>query len=300
MYKKIFSLLIICCLLMIIPSSDAQLVIGSPAVQDIEVKMNTDGEVNVKHIIKPSNVPQTLILMSNEISNFAATNEMNKEIQIGEAYDPKGEKSIIILPSNQNTIVKYNLKNINIENNLLYYTVAYSEEYSIIFDESIELIFLKDNPIFLDEQNGIIVNNGGWVKIQYYIDTPKTIKEISWEENQFDVEIITESKIEKFNFEQSSASISFEIDGKDQFVTITMPEELLGGPYVVLFNDEKIKHGKIVRDAGIVSLNIKPETAGQVTIIGTTVIPEFSMFIPLIMGFMIILTVPLMRKFTLR
>jgi len=46
-------------------------------------------------------------------------------------------------------------------------------------------------------------------------------------------------------------------------------------------------------------LNLKPEAPGQVTIIGTTVIPEFSMFIPLIMGFMIILTVPLMRKFSL-
>ena len=42
------------------------------------------------------------------------------------------------------------------------------------------------------------------------------------------------------------------------------------------------------------------KTTGQVTIIGTTVIPEFSMFIPLIMGFMIILTVPAMRKFSLR
>ncbi len=285
---------------MIIQPSDAQLVIGSPAVQDIEVKMNNNGEVNVKHIIKPKSVPQNLVLMSNEISNFVATNEMNKEIQIGEANDGKGVKSIVILPSSQNTIVKYDLKNINIENNLVYYTLTYPEEYSIVFDESIELIFLKNTPIFLDKQNGIVINNGGWVKVQYYVDTPKTIKEISWEENQFDVEIITESKIEKFNFDQSSARISFEIDDKDDFVTITMPEELLGGPYVVLFNDEKIKHAKLDRDGGIVSLNIKHETAGQVTIIGTTVIPEFSMFIPLIMGFIIILTVPAMRKFSLR
>ena len=79
-----------------------------------------------------------------------------------------------------------------------------------------------------------------------------------------------------------------------------MSEELLGGPYVTLLDDEKIKHTKFVRDGGIVSLNLKPETTGQVTIIGTTVIPEFSMFIPLIMGFMIILTVPAMRKFSLR
>ena len=79
-----------------------------------------------------------------------------------------------------------------------------------------------------------------------------------------------------------------------------MSEELLGGPYVTLLNDEKILHAKFIRDGGIVSLNLKPETPGQVTIIGTTVIPEFSMFIPLIMGFMIILTVPVMRKFSLR
>ena len=79
-----------------------------------------------------------------------------------------------------------------------------------------------------------------------------------------------------------------------------MSEELLGGPYVTLLNDEQIKYSKFIRDGNIVSLNLKPEMPGQITIIGTTVIPEFSMFIPLIMGFMIILMVPMMRKFTLR
>ncbi len=44
---------------------------------------------------------------------------------------------------------------------------------------------------------------------------------------------------------------------------------------------------------------MKPESSGEIRIIGTTVIPEFSMFIPLIMGFVIILTVPLMRKVSL-
>ena len=79
-----------------------------------------------------------------------------------------------------------------------------------------------------------------------------------------------------------------------------MSEELLGGPYVILLDDEQIKYTKFVQKENIISLNLKPETTGQVTIIGTTVIPEFSMFIPLIMGFMIILTVPAMRKFSLR
>ena len=79
-----------------------------------------------------------------------------------------------------------------------------------------------------------------------------------------------------------------------------MSEELLGGPYVVLLDENQIRFSKFVTEENLVLLNIKPEMPGQITIIGTTVIPEFSMFIPLIMGFMIILMVPLMRKFTLR
>ena len=78
-----------------------------------------------------------------------------------------------------------------------------------------------------------------------------------------------------------------------------MSEELLGGPYIVLLNNEKVQYSKFTQ-AETISLNLKPETTGKITIIGTTVIPEFSMFIPLIMGFFIILTIPMMKRFSLR
>ena len=78
-----------------------------------------------------------------------------------------------------------------------------------------------------------------------------------------------------------------------------MPEILLGGPYLTLLDDEKIQYGKSIDDDKNISITIKPESSGQITIIGTTVIPEFSMFIPLIMGFLIVLTVPFMKKINL-
>jgi predicted PilT family ATPase len=124
------------------------------------------------------------------------------------------------------------------------------------------------------------------------------IKEVQWEENKFDVEIITDSKIENFNFDQTSKSISFEVNEENKYVTISMSEELLGGPYVILLDAEKIQYSKSEID-GYVTLSMKPETTGEITIIGTTVIPEFSMFIPLIMGFLIILTVPFVKKINL-
>ena len=301
MNKKILSIIAIFTLILVIPTADAQLTIGSEVKQDlIEVKINDKGEVDVKHIIRASNMPGTLHLFSGTISNLVVTNEIGEEKESGIANDGLGNQSVFVLPSKQNSIIKYNLENIILKDNLFSTQFSYSEKFSIIFDEKIELIFVNNNPIVLENKKGISISGGGEIKIEFYSNILKMIKEVNWEENSFDVEIISDSEVGKFNFDQTSKSISFEINEEDKFVTIKMSEELLGGPYVILLDNEKIYYSKNLRDENIVSLNIKPETTGEVTIIGTTVIPEFSMFIPLIMGFIIILTVPTMRKFSLR
>ncbi len=45
---------------------------------------------------------------------------------------------------------------------------------------------------------------------------------------------------------------------------------------------------------------MKTETSGEIIIIGTTVIPEFPIIAPLAVGFLMILVVPLIKKFNLR
>ena len=301
MNQKIISTIIIFGLLTVIPTAYGQLSLGSEAKQElIEVKINPDGEINVKHVVSPSNMPTTVPLFLGEISNLIVTNDLGEEINSGTANDAKGNLSVLLLPSNQNSIITYNLENMKINNNLFNTEISYPQKFSVIFEESINLIFLNNNVLFLDDKKGVAINGGGNMKIEFYSTESKIIEKATWEENEFDVEIITDSEIQSFNFNQPEKSLSFQVNDENKFVTITMSEELLGGPYVILFDDEKIKYTKFVRDEGIVSLNLKPETTGQVTIIGTTVIPEFSMFIPLIMGFLIILTVPAMRKFSLR
>jgi hypothetical protein len=301
MNQKIISTIIIFGLLTVIPTAYGQLSLGSEAKQElIEVKINPDGEINVKHVVSPSNMPTTVPLFLGEISNLIITDDLGEEINSGTANDAKGNLSILLLSSNQNSIITYNLENMKINNNLFNTEISYPQKFSVIFEESINLIFLNNNVLFLDDKKGVAINGGGNMKIEFYSTESKIIEKATWEENEFDVEIITDSEIQSFNFNQPEKSLSFQVNDENKFVTITMSEELLGGPYVTLLDDEKIKYTKFVRDEGIVSLNLKPETTGQVTIIGTTVIPEFSMFIPLIMGFLIILTVPAMRKFSLR
>jgi len=299
MNKKILSIIAIFTLILVIPTANAQLTIGSEVKQElIEVKINDKGEVDVKHIVKASNMPGTAHLFSGTISNLVVTNEMGEEKESGIISDGLGNQSIFVLPSKENSIIKYNLENIILKNNLFITQISYAEKFSIIFDDQIEMIFVNNNVIWLENKKGISINGGGEINIEFYSNSPKMIKEVKWEENKFDVEIITDSKIENFNFDQTSKSISFEVNEENKHLTISMSEELLGGPYVILLNTEKIQYTKSEID-GYVTLSMKPESTGEITIIGTTVIPEFSMFIPLIMGFLIILTVPFVKKINL-
>ena len=299
MNKKIISIFVIFTLILVIPTANAQLTVGSDVKQElIEVKINDKGEVDVKHIVKASNMPGTLHLFSGTISNLVVTNEMGEEKQSGIANDGDGDQSVLVLPSKENSIIKYNLENIILKNNLFITQISYAEKFSIVFDDQIKMIFVNNNAIFLEDKKGISVNGGGKINVEFYSNTPKIIKEVQWEENKFDVKIITDSEIENFNFDQTSKSISFEVNEENKYVTIAMSEELLGGPYVILLDTEKIQYSKYDINEHV-TLSIKPETTGEITIIGTTVIPEFSMFIPLIMGFLIILTVPFVKKINL-
>jgi len=305
MNKNIFLIVAVFSLILVIPMSHAQLTIGGNAEQKlIEMKLDIDGTVSVKHVVSSSNTPVTVQLFSGTISNLVIINEKGEDIvengvNAGIVYDPQGNQSIVIFPSKQNSIIEYNLESIIPEDNLLTIQTSYAETYSVIFSDEIEMIFLNNNIIFLENKKGVSLNYGGSATIQYYSNTPKIIKEVQWEENEFDVEIITDSKIDKFNFEQTSKSISFQVNEEDKLVTIIMSEELLGGPYLIFLDDEKIKFNKTMKNENNIVLNIKPEVSGEIVIIGTTVIPEFSMFIPLIMGFFIILTMPLIKKINL-
>ena len=267
--------------------------------------INGSEKIKVKHVVSGSNMPVSVNLFEGEISNLKVIDENGNEkledgLKAGITNDGYGNKSIFLFPSNQNSIIEYDLEDIStLYDNLWTVRIAYPEQFSILFSENINIIFINNNLIHLEDKKGINVNGGGTMSLQYYANIPKAMKQIQWEENYFDVEVISNSEITNFNFEQESKSISFEMNEKNKFVTITMSEELLGGPYVILLDDEKLKYNKYIPKENYVSLSMKPESTGQITIVGTTVIPEFSMFIPLIMGFLVVLTVPFMKKFSL-
>ena len=289
--------------LIAIPVANAQF--GTPAYQkSTQVIIDESQNIQAMHVIESSNKLIMVNMFEGAIQDsITVTDENGKEIEFG-INNNSDYGAITIFSSSDNTsgdtIVKYNLKNIlRQSDNLLTLNIGYPKTFSILFSEKIEFIFLNNNIIHFGDKKGVTINGGGYVNVDYYSEIPKITKEVNWEEDKFNVEIITESQIDEFNFDQIAKSISFKVNEKNKFVTVNMEHKLLGGPYVVLLNDEKIQYSKYSNNENSTSLTIKPESLGQITIIGTTVIPEFSMFLPLIMGFLIILTVPFMKKISL-
>ena len=294
--NKIIFLSLMIFALIAVPIANAQF--GAPAYQkSTHLIIDELNNIEAKHVIGFSNDPIMVNLFEGVIAeSITVTNEDGKELEF--AISGMGDYgSVTMFSATENTIIKYNLKDMFwYSDNLLTLNVGYPKTFGISFSEKIDQIFLNDQIIQLGDKKGISINGGGYVNVAYYSEMPKKIQEIQWKEDKFNVEIITDSKIDEFNFDQESKSISFQVNEKNKFVTINMEKKLLGGPYVILLNDEQIKYSKYSIKENHISLSMKPESPGQITIIGTTVIPEFSMFIPLIMGFVIILTLPLMRK----
>ena len=138
MNQKIISTVIIFSLVTVIPTAYGQLSLGSEAKQElIELKINLDGEIDVKHIVSSSNMPVTVPLFLGEISNLIVKNHLGEEINSGAVNDVKGNLSVMVLPSKETTTIKYNLENMKLNDNLFFNNISYDKKFSVYFDESI-------------------------------------------------------------------------------------------------------------------------------------------------------------------
>ena len=252
--------------LAVIPIADAQF--GTPAYQKLtQLTIDESENIQAKHVTGVSNSPVSVNLFEGAITDsITVTNEEGKELEFG-ITNMIDYGAVTIFSPHQSAIVKYDLKNMFREvDNLLTLNIGYPKTFSILFSEKTELIFLNDQIIQLGDKKGISINTGGYVNVDYYDKIPKIIEEVTWEENKFNVEIITDSQIDEFSFDQEARSISFQVNEKNKFVTLTMEEELLGNSYRILLNNEKIKYSKSINKENYISLSIKPQAVGEIII----------------------------------
>ncbi|MGI0056421.1 MAG: hypothetical protein ACREAK_03490 [Nitrosarchaeum sp.] len=273
MSSKLVIFFMILVFIIVIPTVDAQEIsIGEKAEQkSVQVVISSSNEIHVKHVIISSNSTKQIELIQGTITNLTVSDEEGKEKQFGIIGDNKG---ILIYPSQENTIVEYDLGDVLfLKDNVWSWNFTYLETTSFIIPKEIELIFVNSKPVYLGEKNGIMCH-GCQMILEYSINEPKILKNIKFNDKEFLIEIRTFAEINQLNFDQLTKSISFEVNGKNQFITIIIPLELLPAPYNVFMESEKVFFHDYINNGTHVWLNIRPDNLGIVSIVSTTDISD--------------------------
>lgn len=298
--KKIFGTIIILFLLSSIPLVAGQLSIGEPAFQKlVKITLGNQGEVHVLHEIKESREVIQVNVIEGTLSNLKVQDEDGNEVE----YATTGLESITgitIFSSEEDVIIEYDLDDVLFfKDGIWTWDLLYLESTTIIFPEGVDLVFINERPVLLQDAKGITCH-GCQALIEYVIDEPTKLEKIQWEGNNFEIGIRTVSEISSLNFDQPTKSISFNVNEDNQLVTLIIPLELLWSPYEVFSDDQKLFKHEFFSNATHAWLNIRPESSGSIQIIGTTVIPEFPVLAPLFLGIAAVIALQLKNKINLR
>ena len=111
--------------------------------------------------------------------------------------------------------------------------------------------------------------------LEYSLEEPKIFEMIKIKDLEYLFEIRTFAEINQFGLTEELNGLSFKVTGENEFVTAVVPVNFLAGPYEMFLNEEKIFFHDYLNNGTHVWINIRPESSGDVTIIGT-VVPDMS------------------------
>ena len=283
-----------------------QISLGIPAQEDVQVQINDDNSVHVIHLVFKNSQTQTVTLLrgvEGTASNLQVSDKDGNDVQ----YAKGGFGTIVevnIFPARQDVIVEYDLDDLLIlkENVWVIDDFFYPQEILFLFPEDLDLVFVNERPINLGllDAKGFRCH-GCYITLEYVVNEPIIFQDVVWEDKKFTVEIRTLAEISSFNFEQQTKTLSFDVNDENQFITLKIPLELLWNPYNVYLGNEiqQILNHELIVEEGFAQLNIRPDTTGTIRIIGTTVIPEFPLFMPLLIGIIMVIAIHSKKNFSL-
>ena len=229
------------------------------------VFISDEGDVDVTHMISADQAQTIHVkLLESGIDAIEASYED------GSAAEYELVDRFALLTPSQDTTIRYFLPGaVTEENGYMVWSVDYIGDVTIHFPEGVDIAYLNNNAFVLEGRP--IACHGCVTDITYVINEPDTMRNISWEDQTFEVRFVTISEISDFEFDQSSMRFSFDVDA-DRFVTVSFPTELLGPPYTVLFEGEKIFSDKFYSSDATGQITFRSPGQGTIEVVGSDVV----------------------------
>ena len=279
------------------PVFSQEITLGEAAKQIVEIVIRENEQVHVKHNILRSASTIQVDFINGTISNIKVADIEGNTVQ--SATLGAGNPGVVIFSSKQDVVVEYDLDDVlELKEGFWTWDYTYLASTEFIFPNNVNLILVNERPVFLGEKRGIRCH-GCEATIQYVKNELFNLKEIQWEDRKFVLGILSLADISSFNFDQPTKKISFEVTEDNQHTIVNIPLELLWSPYEVFLNDERIFVNEFYINETYAGINIRPGTSGTIEIIGTTVVPEFPIFAPLLVGIAAVIILQLRNRLNL-
>ena len=270
-------------LLFSIPYSFAQVKVGEKSIQNVTINIDETGTAHIIHTVLGSNKLLQVETYNGTMTNLSVTGKDGKSVEY--LTMEKAPPAIIIPPSSRNmTLIKYDLVNVVTQTDGVwkwnFVTPPNTDYTDVNLPKNIDTVWVNDRPVYIGDKG--IRHHGDSMRLEYVISEPVVLKDVSWDNKKFTVSIKTLAKVDTLDFSQAEKSFTFHTDNKNSLTTVIMPLELLWQPYEIKINNLNKTLTSVFHNNGThVWIGFRPQISGTVHIIGTTVIPEFPLFIPL-------------------
>lgn len=279
------------------PVFSQEITLGEVAQQIVEIVIGENEQVHVKHNVLQSDSTIQVDFINGAISNIQVADIEGNTVQ--SATLGAGNPGVVIFSSKQDVVVEYDLDDVlELKEGFWTWDYSYRSLTEFIFPNNVNLILVNERPVFLGEKRGIRCH-GCEAAIQYVKNDLFNFKEVQWEDRKFVLGILSLPDISSLNFDQPTKKISFEVTEDNQHTIVNIPLELLWSPYEVFLNDERIFVNEFYINETHAGINIRPDTSGTIEIIGTTVVPEFPIFAPLLVGIVAVIILQFRNRLNL-
>ncbi len=290
--RKLLSILIMSLMLLSVSQVFGQeLTMGQKPVEDIKIVIDASGIAHVTHFVKGNSVAAVqVITVKGNMTKFSVTDKDGNSVQYFDVAT--AQKSVLFPPTSRNmTIIKYDLTNVVSQSNGVWkwnYTAPSDAAFTdFYFPKGVDTIWANDRPVYLGDKG--LRQHGNGFTLDYIINEPVISQNVQWQNSNFIIGIRTLSDLGPHTFDQSAKAYAFNINKPHSFVTVIMPQELLWGPYQGKLNGNGTLTTTFHNNGTHTWIGFHPSKAGTIQLTGTTVIPEFPLFVPLVIGITVVI-----------
>ena len=294
--KKILVTLVFVGLFFSMSEAFGQITFGEKPQQIIKIIIDENGIAHVTHEVEGSvKTTQQVETVVGKMLNFSVVDRDGNDVQ--HLTLEKDPIAVVLPPSNRDMIfIRYDLSDVIVlKDGMWTWKWVGIEATNFYFPKNVDMIWINDRPIYIGEKG--IRQHGGAMTLEYVPDEPIISQKVVWEDKKFEVGIKTLTDIDVFEFNQLGKRITFNIPKNNSLVTVIIPLELLWEPYDVYLNSNQTLNSEFYNNGTHTWLGFRPDTSGTINIIGTTVVPEFPLFVPLVIGISIVLMLQFRNKF---